>query len=403
MRTSPVRSVRRTVAIALLCLAVAACMSSRPKEPAPLPANQVGRPVLAGASEAMSLQASVMALADTAMQRIGAGMVLGRKERLTPEIRRDDSAARLLLASALISIAIEPDPVDSLADMLTHTTLTTDAQRNAAKDKPADSPEAALLRVLEQNEADAWKLAEKWVNEPTRVALRERIMAWQGPRANAASVAFVRLSDVKRGGSESVESGEGMFDTMRAATEQADQVRLLAERSIFLIQRMPFLLRWQAEVYTANTLATQEAQNTQVQIDRMTALTATMSQVLAGMGGQLSKEREAALEDLFGHVATERQATLDQVMQIVEKERKATLAETSTAIDKQREAILKNVLEVTNLAGSTGSAWIVRTLLVGGALILLLLIGLLGTMLLYRRLGPVVERRANGVTASRGT
>jgi hypothetical protein len=392
---------RRVIAIAVPCLALVACMSgSRAKEPAPLPANQVGRPVLSGAGQATSLQSSIMALTDTAMQRIGAGLQLGRSVR-TPEERHDDANTRLLLATALISIAIEPDPVDSLADLLTHTTLTADAERNAAKGKSSDSPEAMLLTVLEQNDADAWKLADRWLNEPTRAALREHILAWKGPRTSATSVAFVRLSDFKRAGSESVESGEGLFDTLHAATEQADQVRLLAERSIFLIQRMPFLLRWQAEVYTASALATKEAQQTQIQIERMSQLTAAMSEAIAGMSGQLSRERQAALEDLFGHVATERNATLEQVMRIVQQERKTTLAETGAELDRQREALLKDVLKITDVAGRTGSAWIGRTLLVGGILIAVLLVGLLGVMLTYRRLLPIIERRAVRGTAAR--
>jgi hypothetical protein len=250
-----------------------------------------------------------MALTDTAVQRIGAGLGLGGNDR-TPEQRRDDANTRLVLATALISIAIEPDPADSLADLLTHTTLTADGQRNAAKGKSADSQDARLLTVLEQNDADAWKLADRWLNEPTRADLRERILAWNGPRVSATSVAFVRLSDFQRAGSASVDAGEGVFDTLHAATEQADQVRLLAERSIFLIERMPFLLRWHAEVYTASALATKEAQQTQVQLERMSELTAAMSEAIAGMSGQLSRERRAALEDLFGHVATERSGKL---------------------------------------------------------------------------------------------
>jgi hypothetical protein len=148
--------------------------------------------VLAGAEEAQSLQASVMAVADTSMQRIAAELGLGQPAS-SPEARRDETNVRLILASALIAIAVEPDPVDALADMLTNTTLTADAQRNAAKDKPADSFDVKLLKALEQNEADAWRLAERWVDEPTRKAFRAQILAWPGPRTSAAAVAFVRL------------------------------------------------------------------------------------------------------------------------------------------------------------------------------------------------------------------
>jgi hypothetical protein len=363
----------------------------RSKATEKLPADQVGRPVLAGAAETQSLQSSVMALADTSMQRIGSGLGLGGPAP-TPEARRDDSNTRLILCSALVAIAMEPDPVDALADMLTHTTLTADAQRNAAKDKPATSGEARLLNALEQNEADAWRLAERWVNGPTRVAFRERILAWPGPRTSAIAVAFVRLSDIKRGGSTSVDSGEGMFDALHAAAEQADQARLLAERSLFFAQRVPFLMRWQAEMYTASALATKEAQQTQAQIEQMSAVTASMANVLAGMADQLSRERQAALDDLFVHIAAERKASLDQINELVQQQRKLTLAETSATLDKQRKGILKDILEITNAAGGTGTMLIGRSLLVGGVLIILLLVGLVGVLLLFRRLPPVTRR-----------
>jgi hypothetical protein len=185
-----------------------------------------------------------------------------------------------------------------------------------------------------------------------------------------------------------VESDSGLFDSLHAATQQFDQTRLLAERSLFLAQRIPFLMRWQAEVYTGNALATKEAQQTQAQIEQMSAIMETMSSILAGMAQQLSTERQAALNDLFGHIEAERKASLLQIEKIVRGERQATLEQATAAIDTQRKAILKDVLHVTDAATQTGGAWIWRALAIGVVLIVLLLGGLLGTMLLYRRLMP---------------
>src|SRR5687767_11104070 len=178
----------RAFGLAALCSVAAACTGGAAKKPEPLPADKVGRPVLTGAADALSLQGSVMALADTSIQRIGAGLAIGSKGR-SIEARREDTNTRLILASALVAIAMQPDAVDALADMLTHTTLTSDAQRRAAEGKASDSPEAKLLVALEQNDADAWRLAERWLNEPTRVAFRAHILDWPGPRTSAASVA----------------------------------------------------------------------------------------------------------------------------------------------------------------------------------------------------------------------
>jgi hypothetical protein len=386
------------ICVAMLCALLTACSSSpRSAEGGKRPADQVGRPTVAGA-EVQSLQSSVMALADTSMQRIASEINLARSGT-TPEVRRDEMSTRLVLSSSIVAIAMQPDPVDALADMLTFTTLTADAQRVAAMGRPDDSYEARLLRALEQNDTDAWRVAERWVNEPTRVAFRERILSWNGSRRSAADVAFVRLADVKRTGSTSVEADSGLFDSLHAATQQFDQTRLLAERSLFLAQRIPFLMRWQAEVYTGNALATKEAQQTQAQIEQMSSIMETVSGLLAGMAQQVAKERQATLGDLFEHIERERKASLAQIEEIVHSERQATLEQATAAIDAQRKAILKDLLQVTDSATRTGSAWIWRTLLIGGVLIALLLAGLLGTMLLYRRLLPRVSAHARSALA----
>ena len=383
--------------VAILCVLAVGCSSSPRSETTKQPVDQVVRPIVTGA-EAQSLQSSVMALADTSMQRIAAEINLARPGT-TPEARRDEMSTRLVLSSSIVAIAMQPDAVDALGDLLTFTTLTADAQRNAAMGKEADSYEARLLRALEQNDADAWRVAERWVNEPTRIAFRERILSYQGSRRSAAAVAFVRLGDVKRGGSTSVESDSGLFDSLHAATQQMDQTRMLAERSLFLAQRIPFLMRLQAEVYTGNALATKEAQQTQAQLEQMSAIMERVSTMLAGMAQQIAHERAASLNDLFGHIETERRASLEQVQQIVSGERQAAIEQATTAIDAQRKGILGDLLKVSDSASRAGSAWVGTALLVGSVLILLLLAGLLGTMLLYRRLLPRVAPYARSALA----
>lgn len=377
-------------AVVLACAAGGGCATAQgEKPPEKPPAEQAGRPTLA-ASQAQSLQSAVMAMADVAMQRISSGLDLSQPG--SPETRRDEIAVRLTLSSALVAIASEPDPVDALADMLTHTTLTAEAQRAAVKGKPAGF-DARLLRALELNEADAWRLAEKWVNPQTLAAFRERILAWPGERKSAGDVAFVRLTDLNRTGATKVSTGEGTLDALRATTKTLDESRLLAERALYLTQRMPYLLRWHAEVFTSRALATHESQQAQAQLQQVTEVLNATTPILQGMVDGLSKERAAALADAFDRTAKERKATLDQLTEIVEKERKATLAETNAAIDAQRTALFKDLGALLDQAQRTGGSWIGYVLLTGVILIVVFLAGLLGMLLLYRRLAPRFERR----------
>src|SRR5262245_3976633 len=110
MQGTVIQCLRRAITcfIVVSVTATTACSSTpRSKEvkgPAP---NEVGRPVVVGA-EMQNLQSSLMALADTSMQRIAANLNLtGGRER-TPQVRSDDTNTRLILSSALLAIAMEP-------------------------------------------------------------------------------------------------------------------------------------------------------------------------------------------------------------------------------------------------------------------------------------------------------
>jgi hypothetical protein len=350
-------------------------------------------PVKVGSADSTQLQSSLMALADTAIARIGNEAQPARLAA-NPERRRAVLQMRLVLASAMFGIVTGPDPVDGLLDMLTHTTLVAESLRRAAEGKPPESAEARMWEVAKRTEADAWKLSERYLDQATRDKLRARIMAAsEREGGNLATAAYMRLSDLPRSGSASIDSGDGVFDTMRAATQQADQVRLLGERSLFLLQRMPFLMRWQAEAFTNDTLERDEIAQLLKQLDALTKSADQAAKVVAAMPATISKERQAAIEQLFDSIQAERAATLEQLAAVIREERKATLEQAAEILTAQRKGTIEDVTGLVGVAETRGSTWIGYALLVGGILILLLLGGLLGMLLLYRRYAPRMERR----------
>jgi hypothetical protein len=349
------------------------------------------RRVSPASADAARLQSQLLALADTALARVTAETAPGTMDK-DPEVRRFSLNTRLSLGTALVGIVTGPDPVDALLDMLTHTTLVADGMRNEAKGKPADSPQARVLKALELNEADAWKLAERWVDAPTRSALRELILSWPGERKTAAGLAYVRLSDLPRAGAISAEGGDGAISALRAGVQQAEQARLLGERALFLAQRTPYALRWQAEVLTYNTLTMDESQRLLASIGGLTATADSAVREVATLPAKLSQEREAALRDLFARIEQERRATLEQMATIIEKERRAILLETSDTLTAQRKAIFGDLAEVGSRAEARGRDWATALLVVGSVLVLVVLLALFGLLLLYRRLLQRMER-----------
>lgn len=343
------------------------------------------RRVAPATADAMRLQSDLLALGDTVLGRVTAATAPGASAK-DPETRKFSLNSRLALGTAVLGIVTGPDPVDALLDMLTHTTLVADAAGKEAAGKPATSPQAQLHKALELNEADTWKLAERWVEAPTRAKLRAHILSWPGARNSAAEVAYVRLSDVPRSGATSAEAGSGMISSMRAAVQQAEQVRLFGERALFLAQRTPYALRWQAEVLTFNTMTMEESQRLLASIGGLTATADAAVREVSGMPALLSKEREATLRDLFARIEHERKATLEHMALIIEKERSATLAEAGVAVNAQRKAIVQDLLDIAARAERQGEKWAQALLVIGLVLIVALLLMLFGLLLLYRRL-----------------
>ena len=385
-------------------LGLAACAASTALQtPAARGSDPLDLSSTAATADVVRLQSQLMALADTEMQRIVTETAPTTWDK-DLAVREFSQITRLNLCSALIAIATGPDPVDALFDILTFSTLVADAQRSAARGKATDSPEARLLTALELNEADAWRLAERWLDPAARSALRERILSWPGERRAGVEVSYVRLSDLPRTGSATTAAGEGVLDSLRGAVMQAEQVRLLGERSLYLAQKMQFMLRWQAEFFTYKALSSDESRRLLEGISGLTASADSAVREVAGMPAQVSREREAALQDLFARIERERRAMLEQIAVMVQKERSATLAEAGAVITAQQKALFDELSGMVGSVEGRAAYWAGFAFLVGLALIVVLLVGALGTGLLYRRLARRMDRQLpDQATASPAT
>lgn len=394
MDSNPSSSRLRLATVVVAVVGLTACATT-PTQPASAAAtgDPLERRTATATADATRLQSDVLALVDTALQRTTAETAPGLLAK-DPEVRQFSHITRLNLGTSLLAIGTGPDPVDALLDVLTNTTLVADAARSAARGKAADSVEAGVLKAAELNEADAWRLAERWLDPAARAALRERILSWPGQRRSPAEVAYVRLSDIPRTGSASTVPVEGMLDSLRAAVRQAEQARLLGERSVFLAQRMPFALRWQAEYFAHNMVTMDESRRLLEQIGALTAVADSAAREVAGLPAQLSREREAALHDLFTRIERERKATLEQLALIVQQERSATLSEAAALIAAQRKGVFDNLIDAVGDVERRGTQWARVGLVVVILLIVALLVAMLGMLLLYHRLVQRMDRRS---------
>jgi hypothetical protein len=129
------------------------------------------------------------------------------------------------------------------------------------------------------------------------------------------------------------------------------------------------------------------------QIGGLTDTANSVVREVAGLPEQLSRERAAALQDLFTRIEGERRGMLEQIAEAVKKERSAALAETAAAVAAQRKALIDDLGDVASRAEERGAYWARFALMGGLALIVILLAALLGMLLVYHRLVQRMDRR----------
>ncbi len=238
----------------------------------------------------------------------------------------DDPARQLQLsnwmltqANSAYTIAAGPSPVVNILDLVTLATLS----RMVIEDTVIPLyPEqgAALLALHRDLEARAWKLTDDLLT-PTQVEeFRGVLVEWRrrNPRVNA--VAFIHFMDFAQaigrpGPGESARQG-GLFSMLGLdplagldpAVRQLEQTRLLAERTIYYMQRVPYILNLQLDRASSELLARPEVRGLLRDSDRISDSVERFAGVAEGLPAHLTAEREALIRQLSTELLTQQAA-----------------------------------------------------------------------------------------------
>jgi hypothetical protein len=234
----------------------------------------------------------------------------------TEAARIDGLKWKLRASAAAVSIASGPHPKANLLDIVTLATLT----RMTIEDYAAQATNAGAFqawldaaRILETN---VWTLAATALKPPQIEELRGAIHGWHDRNPEVRSTFFARpqeyASMVKTAPAKGAEI-TSVFSLMNLdptagldpAVREVTLTRLFAERAMFTAQRMPFLLRVQAELLTAEVAQQPEMQRVLTNAtrfsdsaDRISRATESVSQTAAQLPDRIAAERQAILAAL---------------------------------------------------------------------------------------------------------
>ncbi len=384
------------VLLPLFALCGISCVSAAPDKASEESAETAFR------MDETELQSSVMSFADRLASILMTAFA--RYDKSGP-VTKDRNEVQSLVVYALWNayiIASESDPGIALLDMISMVTL----GRIIFEDQgiktfgPNVEP---LVKGFRKAEEDIRGIAILTLDQEQLENLMVLIKRWRKANPNVTYFPFIRFRNFSAERRESKlarsEAPDGLIKSVGAVTQQAEEMRLLAERGLYLGTRMPQLASLFAELWSArlaNEIST-ERQNAIKQVidvfkaERQAAIDDFMAGVaierrntITQLEKTLQAERQTAITDFMADVAVERQNAVAQMGDVLESEREATVDDFMA----REKLIVNDALVQLN---QTGEALIDRALTRVTILVALFLVGLTVANILV---GLIILRKA---------
>jgi len=243
----------------------------------------------------------------------------------TFETRVDTAKARywarnLLLnqGAATFTIAAGPNPAVNLLDMVVMVSLARlDLETYWLPQVYGDSA-LPLLETYRKLEAQIWLTADKVLQPEQQTELHEMIHQWRAQNPDVHEVSFIRFREFAAALGQSVRresAGPGsLFDvffldplaSLDPSTRAIEQSRQLAERAMYYGERLPWLLRWQGEIFLLETAQTPELKRVLSDATQFSQAAKTISEAAQRLPQDLADQREAAIQQALAGIAMER-------------------------------------------------------------------------------------------------
>ena len=213
-------------------------------------------------------------------------------------VSNDAMRMGLVDASSALDIATEPLPEIGVLDMAVFLRLNRATLADHWVPQVLGERGRPLLRAFEQSEPAFWPIADKILSGDQKAKLIAGIDAWRRENPDQVRVEAVRFTDFSaQAGAVAVartKEGSGVLAGVKAATQTADQAVLLAERGLFLANRMPFLLRMQARLGAREVLG--DTAQTVGQFDALAKSLHDLEPMVGQLPALIAASTEAARE-----------------------------------------------------------------------------------------------------------
>jgi hypothetical protein len=286
------------------------------------------------------LEAAIMRYADRYSAFLGMESQRIMDKATTPEQRAFAIGLALHPRTAAVDIAIGPNAVENLLEMIVLVSLTRiEIENYWVPEVLGNELGESLVRTVKILDEDAWKRAATVLTSDQQQALREMIAEWkeQNPDQHFFwQIRFGEFSGQRASDLARVKQTGGLLGEVQQTRETVEEVQAFGERVMYYMLRAPSLTRLEAELGMRRMLASPEMVQLLDNAERLTQSTERYASMLE----HLPNEREAAIKQMFQELNKEREAAINHMFVQTAQEREAAIKQ---LMEEQRET-LKHVL-----------------------------------------------------------
>lgn len=302
------------VGILVASASISACTTSPP------PAGQVVVAPLGSASGATAsgmtreeLEDHVRRFADRYITRVALAANTVRDQSDKPAQITMAKRFKAVAYTTVVDIAIGPNAVTNLLDMMTLTRLSRLMVESYWMPE-VFGPELGqgFLQAYTDLEDDIWAIADQVLTAQQQADLRTLIDDWYAENPEQIYPWYVKMSDFsgQRAASlAAVQQSGGLLKEVAMAREAAEEIQAFGERVLFYLQRAPMITSAEFGVGASDVLGGPEISGAMDDMDRFV----TAVERLVAVIDRLPDDRLVAVDQLMDRVSEERQALLRDI------------------------------------------------------------------------------------------
>ena len=146
--------------------------------------------------------------------------------------------------------------------------------------------------------------------------LRNIVRRWRQKNPEVLFFPLVRFSDFAAGRRESkltrVDDIDGIFKSVEVATKEADEMRLLAERGMYLATRLPQLWGLYGELWMSRLLDNPDVAKILADLSQLSDASTRLATTADNLPDQIAKEQKAIIKQAIESISKERSSAINQ-------------------------------------------------------------------------------------------